>query len=40
MVNVCAVKNTLKLHENVVQNLIAIGKSSSAATLKVVTEGL
>ena len=39
-VNVRAVQNTLHLHENVVQNYIAIGISSSAATLKVVMEGL
>ena len=38
--NVRAVKNTLQLHENVVQNYIAIGIFSSAATLKVVMEGL
>ena len=38
--NVRAVKNTLQLHENVVQNNIAIGISSSAATLKVVKEVL
>ena len=38
MVNVRAVKNTLQLHKNVVQNYIAIGISSSAATLKVVME--
>ena len=39
MVNVPAVKNALQLHENVVQNYIAIGISSSAATLEVVMEG-
>ena len=36
MVNVRAVKNALQLHEDVVQNYIAIGMYSSAATLKVV----
>ena len=40
VVDVRAVKNTLQLHENVVQNYIAIGISSSAGTLKVVMEGL
>ena len=40
MVNVRAVKNALRLNENVVQNYIAIGISSSAATLKVVMEEL
>ena len=40
VVNVCAVKNTLQLHENVVQNYIANGISSSAATLKALMEGL
>ena len=35
-----AVKNTLQLHEKVVQNYFAIVISSSAATLKVVMEGL
>ena len=39
-VNVRAVQNNLQLHENVVQNYIAIGISSSAATLKVVMKGL
>ena len=38
VVNVRAVKNTLQLHENVVQNYIAIGISSSVATLKVLME--
>ena len=38
MVNVRAVKITPQLHENVVQNYIVIGISSSAATLKVVKE--
>ena len=36
MVNVRTVKNALRLHEKVVQDYIAIGISSSAATLKVV----
>ena len=40
VVNVSAVKNTLQLHGNVVQNYIAIGISSSAVTLKVVMKGL
>ena len=40
VVNVRAVKNTLQLHENVVRNYITIGISSSAATLKVLMEGL
>ena len=40
MVNVGAVKTTPLLHENVVQNYIANGISSSAATLKVAMEGL
>ena len=40
VVNVRAVNNTLQLHENVVQNYIAIGISRSAGTLKVVMEGL
>ena len=38
--NVLAVKNTLQLHENVVQNYIKIEIPSSAATLKVMMEGL
>ena len=40
MVNVRDVKNALQLHENIVQNYIAIGISISAAILKVVMEGL
>ena len=40
MVDVRAVKNALQLHEKVVQNNIAIAIYSSAATLKVVIEGL
>ena len=47
MVNVPTVKNSLKLHENVMQNyfsigyqLIKIGICSSAATLKVVIKRL
>ena len=40
VMNVRAVENTLQLHENVVQNNIAIGISSSAATLTVVKEVL
>ena len=39
-VDVRAVENTLQLHENVVQNNIAIGIYSLAATLKVLIEGL
>ena len=47
MVNVRAVKNALKLHENVMQNYFSIGYElikngiySSAATLKVVIKRL
>ena len=40
MVHVRVVKNAVQLHENVVQNYIAIGIYGSAATLKVVREGL
>ena len=40
MVDVRAVKNTLQLHENVMQKYIAIGIYSLAATLKVLIEGL
>ena len=47
VVNVLAVENALKLHENVMQNyfsigylLIKIGIYSSAATLKVAIKGL
>ena len=40
VVNVRAVNNALQLHKNVVQNYIAIGIYSSAATLKVVIDGL
>ena len=40
MVNVRDVKITLQLHDNFVQNYIAIGISSSAATLKIVMDGL
>ena len=40
VVNVSAVKNTLQLHDNVVQNYIATVISSSAASLKVVIKGL
>ena len=39
MVDVRAVKNALQRHENVVQNYIAIGIYSSAATLNILIEG-